>query len=66
MEQFFSTNEAAKYLDLSIPTIKYHLYRSKKLSGQMFGNSLMFTRDQLDKFEATPRPVGRPPKRRNK
>ena len=60
MKQFFSTSEAAEYLDLSIPTIKYHLYRSKKLSAQMFGNSLMFARDQLDKFKATPRPVGRP------
>ncbi len=60
MKQVFSTNEAAVYLDLTIPTIKYHLYRSKKLSGQMFGNSLMFTRDQLDEFKSIPRPVGRP------
>ncbi len=63
MKQFFSTNEAAKYLSLSIPTIKYHLYKSKKLSAQMFGNSLMFTRGQLDEFKVIPRPVGRPKKR---
>ncbi len=62
MKQFFSTNEAAEYLDLAVPTVKYHLYRSKRLNGQMIGNSLMFTRDQLDEFKVVRRPVGRPQK----
>ena len=62
MKQFFTTNEAAKYLSLSVPTIKYHRYTSRMLSGRMFGNSWMYTRKELDEFKANKRPAGRPKK----
>jgi hypothetical protein len=62
MKQFFTTKEAAEYLDLSIASIKYHTHKTKKLRGEKYGHTLLFTRETLDVFKATPRPVGRPPK----
>ncbi len=60
MKQFFSTKEAAKYLALSVASIYYHLYQARDLKGQMWGNSLMFTKDQLDYFQDNKRSSGRP------
>ena len=60
MKQFFSTNEAAEYLDLVPATLRYHIYQAKDLTGQILGNSLLFTREQLDEFKANKRPPGRP------
>ncbi len=60
MKQIFSTQEAAGYLKLSVASVKYHLYHAKDLKGEMFGNSLMFTKDQLDHFQVNKRPPGRP------
>ena len=60
IKQFFSTNEAAKYLNLSVASIRYHLYRAKDLTGASLGNSLMFTREELDRFHSNKRPPGRP------
>ncbi len=60
--QNYSTVQAAKYLKMSIPALKYHIYESKQLTGQMIGNSLAFTKQELDEFLAKRRPQGRPPK----
>ena len=61
MKMFFTTDEAAEYLKLKVTTIRYHLYTTQKLrADERVGNSLMLSRNQLDEFEATPRPVGRP------
>jgi hypothetical protein len=58
----FSTTEAAKYLGLKIPAMKYHIFVAKNLTGQKLGNSLVFTKDQLDQFKLVRRPQGRPKK----
>lgn len=61
----FSTTEAAEYLNLSLAAIKYHIYQAKSLSGQLIGNSLVFTKDQLDQFKLVRRPQGRPKKEKS-
>lgn len=58
----FSTTEAAEYLGLSVPAVKYHIHKAKDLKGQLVGNSLVFTKDQLDQFKLVRRPQGRPKK----
>lgn len=62
MKQIFSTREAAEYLGISFNTMKYHIHYAKTVEGQKVGNSLMFTRDQLDEFKVNKRPQGRPKK----
>ena len=59
---FFSTRQAAKYLQISRSTLKYHLYEAKTLEGALVGNSLVFTKEQLDQFKLIKRPQGRPKK----
>jgi len=58
----FDTNEAAEYLELSVPAVKYHIYTSGLIVGQLKGNSLIFTQDALDEFKRNKRPQGRPRK----
>jgi excisionase family DNA binding protein len=65
MKQFFSTREAAEYLGLSFHTMKYHVHRAKTIEPVKLGNSLVFTRGQLDEFKATRRSPGRPKKTKN-
>ena len=60
IKQFFSTKEAAEYLNLGVRSIYYHLYRAKDLRSELIGNSLMFTREELDRFHSNKRPSGRP------
>lgn len=62
MKPFFSTREAAKYLGISFNTMKYHIHYGKNIEGQKVGSSLLFTREQLDKFKTRQRPPGRPKK----
>lgn len=61
MKNIFSSTEAAEYLGISLPALKYHI-RLKHVKPEMVGNSLVFTRKQLDKFKSTKRPPGRPRK----
>jgi hypothetical protein len=56
-----STAEAADYLGLGVPAIKYHIYQGN-IEPQRIGNSLVFTQAQLDLFKATRRKPGRPRK----
>ena len=60
--KLYSTAEAAEYLDLSLAAIKYHIYRARTLKAHRVGNSLVFTQEQLDEFNKTRRPPGRPRK----
>lgn len=61
--QVFSTADAADYLGMAVITLKKHIHDKKDITGEIVGNSLVFTRQQLDDFYTTPRrPVGRPRK----
>lgn len=61
--QIFSTHEAADYLGIAVITMKKYIHDSHEIEGTMVGNSLVFSRQQLDEFYAKPRrPVGRPRK----
>lgn len=48
----YGTSEAAEYLELSVPGVKYHVYTTKRLSPQLVGKTLVFTKAQLDEFQA--------------
>lgn len=62
--QIFSTVEAAEYLGVSVPTVKYHLYVAKDLEPDTeLGGRLVFTKATLDHFnEHVRREPGRPGK----
>lgn len=62
MEKFFSTEQAAKYLGLSVAAMKYHIYTAKNILPTLIGNSLVFTSEQLEQFKLNRRPQGRPKK----
>lgn len=64
-KQIYSTREAAEYLGVSFDTMKYYIHYAKTIEGERMGNSLMFTRSQLDEFHATKRSSGRPKKSQN-
>lgn len=57
---FVGIAEAAEYLGLAVVTIKYHIYQAGNLSPRKIGKTLIFTREQLDEFNATRRRPGRP------
>lgn len=59
---FYSTTEAAEYLGLSLAALKYHIHIAKNITGHLVGNSLVFTQEELDRFQANKRPQGRPRK----
>ena len=50
IEGYFTTEEAAEYLGMTEKGVRYHVYTSKKLTGQKFGRDLFFSRDELDAF----------------
>lgn len=60
MDKLFSTQEAAQYLGITASGLKYHVYNSGQLKGQMVGNSLVFTQEELDLFKQNRQPAGRP------
>jgi hypothetical protein len=60
MQQTFSTREAADYLGISFNTMKYHIHYAKNIKGEKKGNSLIFTRGQLDEFKVARRSPGKP------
>lgn len=59
--QLFSTKQAADYLDLSRSAVRYHV-DGGNLKPMKVGNSLVFTREQLDAFKLTKKGRGRPKK----
>ena len=57
--QLFSTKEAAAYLELTVSGLWYHILH-KHIFPWKIGATLVFTKAQLDEFNANRRPVGRP------
>lgn len=60
--KLYSTKQAAQYLDLTESALKYHVYEARNLKPQKVGHSLVFIQEQLDEFQRTRRPQGRPRK----
>lgn len=58
-QQLFGTKDATEYLGLSVQGIWYHI-TNEHIFPTKVGNSLVFTRAQLDEFQATRRKPGRP------
>lgn len=61
-DDWLTTAEAAAYLRVSVPTIKKHVYNTKRLIGTLKGHTLLFRRAELDRFRDTPSKQGRPRK----
>jgi excisionase family DNA binding protein len=57
--------EAAAYLGVTVTTVRYHLYTAGDLHAEKVGNTLFFTKRELDRFRAESRPAGRPKKAPN-
>ena len=57
--KLYSTQEAAAYLGITISGMWYHIKR-RHLVPEKIGKTLVFTRAQLDAFQARRRPAGRP------
>jgi len=42
--------DAARYLKLTLSGVKYHVYQSGKLVGDLVGGTRVFTQDELNVF----------------
>lgn len=62
MDQLYSTKDAAAYLKVSVSDIKYHVHTAHTLHPQRIGHSLVFTQEELDRFNRDKRKPGRPTK----
>ena len=60
--EIFSLADAADYLGLTPRGVKYHVYETGQLAGEVKGTTLLFTREALDRFNETRQAVGRPRK----
>lgn len=58
--ELYSLVEAAEYLGIVPGTLKQHVYEAKTIEPQKVGNSLVFTKEQLDNFQKNRRRRGRP------
>lgn len=62
-DELLTTAEAAAYLEIPLDTFKKYVFRTKVIQGTKRGNTVFFTRDQLDRFKASYMPrYGRPKK----
>lgn len=61
MPTLFSTKETAEYLGMTVRGVWYHIRRGH-LAPTKVGGTLVFTQDQLDRFQENRRPAGRPRK----
>jgi hypothetical protein len=60
-KDLFSTAEAARYLGLSLATVKYHIHTMGNLKPDAkVGPALVFRRTTLDRFLKEKRGPGRP------
>ncbi len=58
-----STQEAARYLGMSVANMHYHLYVARDLEADgVLGRSIFFYRPTLDAFKKRKRPAHRPRK----
>ncbi|PSN81003.1 hypothetical protein C8B47_03750 [filamentous cyanobacterium CCP4] len=51
LEDILDMKGAAEYLGIHLDTMKKYVYRQERLRGKMVGNSMAFTRRQLDTFK---------------
>ena len=58
--QLYTPADAAEYLGISPSGVKYHLHVSGNLKPVRVGNILLLTQAELDRFQSTRRPAGRP------
>lgn len=58
--QLFTTEEAAKLLEMPVSTFRHHVYETGQIIGTRYGTTLLFSRDALIKFQQQRRPAGRP------
>ena len=61
-DELCSTEEAAEYLGMTVAAVKYHVHVAHNLNPMRIGRSLVYTREQLDRFKESKRPQGRPTK----
>lgn len=64
--KLYSTQEAAKFLGLTPSALKYHIYVAQDIHPEKVGNSLIFTQEELYRFQTVRRPVGRPKSQEDK
>lgn len=55
---FYTTVEAAKYLGFATDTIRRYVYRGL-ISGQKLGNTVLVTKNELDRYKREKRNPGR-------
>ncbi|MFA5420335.1 MAG: helix-turn-helix domain-containing protein [Bacteroidales bacterium] len=61
--KLFGIRAASEYLGIPVPTLKDHIYKQKDIFPERIGNSLVFTKSELDRFCSEPRrKAGRPKK----
>jgi excisionase family DNA binding protein len=56
---WLTTKQAARYLNLSVATVKYHV-KEGNLIPEKPGHDLLFPRGELERFEREKRNPGRP------
>lgn len=56
----FDTRAAADYLGISYNTLKQYASRDKRIEGKKVGQTMLYSRQQLDQFKRSMRPVGKP------
>lgn len=58
--QLFTTEEAARWLDMPVSTFRHHVYETGQIIGTRYGPTLLFERDALMEFQQQRKPAGRP------
>lgn len=52
MKKYYSSGEAAAYLGLTLNELKNLIYYHKDIRGQLVAGSLVFRREELDRYQA--------------
>jgi excisionase family DNA binding protein len=55
---FFTTSEAARYLGFAEDTVRRYVYRGL-ISGEKLGNTILVSKNELDRYRKEKRNVGR-------
>ena len=58
-DEKLDTESAAAYIGIKKATLRYHVYQGN-ITPVLLGNSLLYTRTQLNEFKSTPRKLGPP------
>lgn len=59
--ELYTISTAAEYLDISVSQMKKYVHPENRVGGQLLNsNTRIFTREELDRFNATRRAPGRP------